>query len=133
MPYLDVKATDTYFKSVQKIGATGILKGTGNPYKWANQTWFYPNHSISEYNLVQGLKTYYPIMANYQGSGADLTIQEFAKMIITINPTISETDIKQKYTQLSNQEKMNRADVAVLIDQLLNPFDLSIDWFGNLK
>jgi hypothetical protein len=133
MPYLDVKATDPYFKAVQKIGATGILRGTGNPYKWANQTWFYPNHTISEYELVQGLKTYYPIMANYQGSGADLTIQEFAKMLHTIKPVIFESVVKQKYALLSKNAVMKRAQVADLIDEFLNPFDKSIDWFGNIK
>jgi hypothetical protein len=90
MPYIDVKTTDPFFMAVQKIGATGILKGEGNPYKWANQTWFYPDHSISEYDLLQGLKSYYPVMSNYQASGADLTIQEFAKMLHEINPALSE-------------------------------------------
>ena len=72
-------------------------------------------------------------MANYQGSGADLTIQEFVKMINTIIPTISESHIKQKYALLSTKEVLSRAHVAVLLDQLLNPFDLAIDWFGKLK
>lgn len=133
MPYIDVKPTDLYFKAVQKIGATGILKGKGNPYKWANQTWFYPNHSISEYDLVQGLKTYYPVMENYQGSGTDLTIKEFAKMLHTVKPAISENLVKENYALLSKSEVMNRAQVAILIDQLLNPFEHKIDWFGNLK
>lgn len=133
MPYIDVKVTDPYFKEVQKIGATGILKGIGNPYKWANQTWFYPNHSISEYDLVQGLKTYYPLIATYQGSGADLTVQEFAKILHTIKPTISENVVKNKYMLLSKDDVMRRSEVAVLIDDFLNPFNTSIDWFGNIK
>jgi hypothetical protein len=133
MPYLDVKPTDSYFKAVQKVGATGILKGTGNPYKWANQTWFYPNHSISEYDLVQGLKTYYPLMASYPGSGADLTIREFAKMINRIKPAVSENIVREKYALLSKDDVMSRAQVALLIDQYLNPFEQEIDWFGNLK
>lgn len=133
MPYLDVKATDSYFKAVQRIGATGILKGVGNPYKWANQTWFYPNKSVSEYELVQGLKSYYPTMADYQGSGADVTIKELAKMLHTINPSITESSVLQKYSLISKNEVVKRADAAVLINDFLNPFDLKIDWFGNLK
>lgn len=133
MPYIDVKITDTYFTSIQKIGATGILKGTGNPYKWANQTWFYPSHSVSEYDLVQGLKSYYPIMAAYQGSGADLTIVEFAKMMNAINPAIAVAAVEEKYAHLATNKVMSRANVAILIDQLLNPFEVNIDWFGNLK
>lgn len=133
MPYLDVQTSDSYFKAIQKIGATGILKGTGNPYKWANQTWFYPNHTISEYEMVKGFKTYYSSLANYQGSGADLTITEFIKMLLVIKPTLSEEIIRQKYKLLSGKEIMKRKEVAILIDELLNPFAEEVDWVGNLK
>lgn len=133
MPYMDVKATEPYFKAVQKIGATGILKGTGNPYMWANETWFYPNHSISGFDLMKGLRTYYPALADYQLSGGDLTITEFAKVMHAITPTISAASVTQRYASLSKNEVMKRSDVAVLIDECLNPFDKQIDWFGNLK
>lgn len=132
MPFLDVKASDPYFKAVQKIGATGILKGSGNPYMWANQTWFYPNHVMSGFDLVEGLKTYYPDLTHQLG-GADLTIADFAKVIHLIKPSISETSIKEKYHILSKSEVMKRKEVAVLIDELLNPFEKNIDWVGNLK
>lgn len=133
MPYMDVKPTDSYFKSVQKIGATGILKGTGNPYMWANETWFYPNHPISGFELMKGLRTYYPSLIDYQLDGNDLTIAEFAKVIHTIKPTVTAEKIQEKYATMANSEVMRRSDVAVLIDQLLNPFEKPINWFGNLK
>ncbi|MEB2785436.1 FAD-dependent oxidoreductase [Algoriphagus persicinus] len=38
MPFLDMKPEDKLFQAMQKIGATGILKGEGVPYLWANQT-----------------------------------------------------------------------------------------------
>ena len=133
MPYLDVKPTNDFFKAVQRIGATGILKGTGNPYKWANQTWFYPNHTISEYELGRGLKTYYPSFSDYQGSGTDLTINEFVKMLRFVKPSITESFVKEKYATLSAKDVMTRAQVAFLIDMFLNPFDKEIDWVGNFK
>lgn len=40
MPYLDLPKDDRHFKSVQKIGATGILRGKGRNVGWANETWF---------------------------------------------------------------------------------------------
>ena len=133
MPYIDVKPTDAYFKAIQRVGATGILKGTGNPYMWANQTWFYPNHTLSGYELMVGLKTYYPSVADYQLSGADLTIAAFAKVLHTINPKISEMSVQEAYKAMSHNDVMKRSEVAVLIDRFLQPFDKSIDWFGNLK
>ena len=132
MPFIDVKPNDSFFKSVQKIGATGILKGSGNPYMWANQTWFYPNHVMSGFDLVQGLKTYYPTLTHQLGGG-DLTIADFTKVIHLIQPNISESAIKKKYNTLSQTEVMKRKEVAFLIDEFLNPFDENIDWVGNLK
>lgn len=133
MPYIDVKPNDADFKAIQRIGATGILKGTGDPFMWANETWFYPNHVISGFSLMQGLKTYYPTTVDYQLDGSDLTITEFAKVIHFINPAISEASIKEKYATLSKNEVMKRSEVAVLIDAFLDPFKKPIDWFGNLK
>ena len=40
MPYLDLDKTHPHFKAIQKIGATGILRGEGRNVGWANQTWF---------------------------------------------------------------------------------------------
>ncbi|RZK60742.1 MAG: FAD-dependent oxidoreductase [Pedobacter sp.] len=133
MPYLDVKPSDPYFKAVQKIGATGILKGTGNPYMWANETWFYPNHPISGFELMSGLRGYYPALATYQLGGADLTITNLAKVIHAVSPMVSEAAVKEKYASLAKDETLKRSDVAVLIDHFLQPFERPIDWFGNLK
>src|SRR5690606_20426602 len=75
MPYIDVNPQDPHFKAMQKVGATGVLKGFGVPYKWANQTWFYPERSVSEYKLVLGLRDYYPVLDSFwDASGEDLTI-----------------------------------------------------------
>jgi hypothetical protein len=40
MPYLDLPKDDRHFKALQRIGATGILRGEGRNVGWANQTWF---------------------------------------------------------------------------------------------
>ena len=36
------------FQALQKAGIVGIFKGHGVPYKWANQTWIYPDSLVSE-------------------------------------------------------------------------------------
>lgn len=46
MPYIDVPYGHKHFTAIQRIGASGILKGTGIAYKWANQTWFYPDSTV---------------------------------------------------------------------------------------
>lgn len=40
MPYRDLKPSDDDFGEIQRIGATGIVKGEGRNEGWSNQTWF---------------------------------------------------------------------------------------------
>lgn len=55
MPYIDVEPNDPDFEAIQKIGATGILRGKGIPFKWANQTWFYPDSLVKVSSLLENL------------------------------------------------------------------------------
>lgn len=55
LPFFDTKPTDWYFESVQKAGLSGIFKGNGVPYQWANQTWFYPDSSLTRGELETAL------------------------------------------------------------------------------
>jgi hypothetical protein len=47
MPYADVNTTNPFFASIQRVGAAGFLRGTGQPNAWANRTWFYPDSTLS--------------------------------------------------------------------------------------
>lgn len=47
LPYLDITPQDRAFQSIQRMGVRGLMRGRGVPYKWANQTWFDPDSTIS--------------------------------------------------------------------------------------
>jgi len=52
----DVSPEDSvYFQPIQRVGLQGLLKGTGVPYKWANQTWFYPDSLLLTEHIPQPL------------------------------------------------------------------------------
>ena len=55
MPFVDVKPTDPHWEAIQKVGVTGILKGTGKAEGWGNKMFFYPD------SLVDGTKFYFAI------------------------------------------------------------------------
>lgn len=140
MPFKDVHPEDVFFESVQRIGATGILKGFGVPYKWANETWFYPDRILSEYELVNGLKSYYEI--NHEvihPSGKDLTLRFLAEVLISISPELTYDAVLEKYRSCGlevpegSDSVINRATTAMLIDNLLDPFALTIDFNGHFK
>lgn len=141
MPFIDVLPADPQFSVIQKIGATGILKGTGVPYMWANQTWFYPELPISAYELVQGLRSYYPSLKTYWAASGDLlNIAELIKILHATGTDITEqqvvNDLKNTPINLSldsGPHILNRRSIAVLLDKYLHPFDKLITISGNLE
>lgn len=140
MPYIDVPNTDPQFKILHKIGATGVLKGTGVPYKWANQTWFYPEREISEFELMQGLRLYYPILNdNWNASGQALTVKGFKNLMKEIKKEISLEEmnallVTHNLNPLKNDEaRINRRYLSVLLDEHVGFFNKDVDYSGRLK
>jgi len=128
MPYIDVPPTDPDFMAIQRIGATGIIRGTGVPYRWANQTWFYPDQPISGYELVQGLKWYYPQYQKYlEASGEFLDLNSLIRMLQVVDNNIGVGE------ERSSSRKLTRREVAVLLDKWLNPFTREITFQGYLQ
>lgn len=139
MPFIDVKPADKDFKTLQKIGATGILKGTGIPYKWANQTWFYPEQPVNEYELANGMRTYYSIPAQLHASGK-LTDAGFAAALFSAaaKRKISAAELLEVLNagmagQLKAESSLSRRQLAILIDHFLDPFAIAVDFNGMLK
>jgi hypothetical protein len=139
MPFIDVPITDPQFSIIQKIGATGILKGTGVPYMWANQTWFYPNQPMPAYELVQGLRSYYSSLKNYwSASGALCTVPEIVKIIRQAGVVISEqqvlTDLKSAGVPIAGAaDPISRRAIAVLLNQYLHPYETPVTISGSLE
>jgi hypothetical protein len=137
MPFIDVKPEDPDFAAIQRIGATGILKGEGVPYKWANQTWFYPERPLSEYELISRLQDYYAVLQGRHASGSPLTIGFLAEAFKGIDPDINyNTIISQwpfKNKVPSRELKVSRRMAAVLMDIHLDPFSIPVNFDGSLK
>jgi hypothetical protein len=142
MPYFDVKPGHPFFTVIQKMGATGILKGTGQPNAWANRTWFYPDSTleaaafIKDFNAIMRVGFY--------------TVNK----ILTVNNLFSM--LQEKYTSLHQDKKftkenfkqswldaglkgfdenrnITRVEAAVMIDRWLAPFErVPIDITGKL-
>lgn len=140
MPFIDVKPEDKNFAAMQKIGATGILKGAGIPYKWANQTWFYPEQPINEYTLIEGVKSFYPVIADQSPSGKLVNAGFAAKLLSSVSKKeITLSEISKIVNERIAKQEVNRETVlsrralSVLIDHFLNPFDQEIDFNGLIK
>ncbi|WP_211999981.1 FAD-dependent oxidoreductase [Chitinophaga sp. HK235] len=140
MPYIDVTKENPHFNAIQRIGTTGILRGFGVPYTWANQTWFYPQRPVSEYEFTQGLLTYYPAARRLTPTGQDLTpafmVQAFqaaGATGITYEKMAEAWQQLQFSTAISNNLSLNREMAAVLTDHFLHPFDIPVTFTGTLQ
>jgi hypothetical protein len=135
MPFLDVPPADPHFVAVQRVGATGLLRGTGVPYQWANQMWFYPHHPLSEHTLAEGLRSFYSQYPEVPASGADLTLTSLARLLAAWKPEVDAAAVQGAATahlpqRLAPDTPLTRGQVAVLLDVLLDPFAEPIDLTG---
>jgi hypothetical protein len=125
MPLFDVKPTDKWFETIQKIAATGILKTKGESYKWANRTWFYPDATITIQEFTEGLNQFNCKNKIIKKQDV-LTEQEAAKLLIKAGG-------KFKYKSEFSNRAITKKELAKLIEESLNPFAKEIDFAGNLK
>lgn len=137
MPYFDVKPTHPQFIPIQKIGATGIIRGTGQPYQWANRTWFYPDTTVNGPELLKNLLPFASISLPVSN---ELTISEAIMVVEKANKekdkSFNVDEKKWKSFGLKNfnkDRKITRAELAVLLDKTLQPFEKNIDHQGNLN
>lgn len=147
MPYMDIGTGDPAFESVQKIGATGLLKGTGIPYKWANQTWFYPDSLVNAGNFLRDLNEYQK--GDYKIAGTYLRVQEAYELATALADfsTVSarkttalnadgltgKTWAAWGLTDFDASRFITRAELAVLLDKIAHPFERSINHQGYYK
>ncbi|RYZ58749.1 MAG: FAD-dependent oxidoreductase [Chitinophagaceae bacterium] len=137
MPYIDVTPDNPFFEAIQKVGATGILKGKGVPYKWANQTWFYPEQPLSQFDLVEGLRPYYTSLENYlEASGEMLTLNALLKIFDVVGVKLSAEKINADWKMgqaLEEKGVLNRQTIAWLVDRYLQPFERPVSFKGEVQ
>lgn len=138
MPLIDIQSDDSAFAAMQRMGSTGILKAYGVPYKWANQTWFYPERIVSEFELKQGLLPFYPEIEKIHASGAGITPKFVQQLVEKIKPDYQWSSVQNQWEswdvhqEYNENAKLTRRSLSILIDRTLNPFALEVDFEGQL-
>jgi hypothetical protein len=149
LPYLDVPPEHPQFARIQRVGATGILKGKGVPHQWANETWFYPDFPIDAASLRQGLDEFEPaglaaadgrplsvgeavsVVLDYRAALARRPEGRFAALGATPAPPGPAAWAALGLGAWQPERLVTRAELAALIDELVAPFDLKpIDHHG---
>lgn len=140
MPYMDVLPDHPHFGAIQRLGATGVMKGKGIPYKWANQTRFYPDTSLQVATLLVDLEAWMiadkPVAPT---SSTDwVTGQFLADLLANIFPDnpVNQNEFQTTIstclgTAYDAATPLSKACIAAVLDRYLDPFHAQkIDWQG---
>jgi hypothetical protein len=142
LPYLDVPPDHPHFARIQRVGATGILKGKGVPHQWANQTWFYPEFPIDAATLQEGLAEFEKVDGP-KADGRPLTVAGAVPMLADYRAALLRKD-KARFAVLEAKPSrsgpelwtalglgayvperlVTRAELAALVDEVIDPFAL---------
>lgn len=136
LPYLDLPPNDVHFAALQRIGATGLLRGVGTNVGWSNQTWFHADKNVAGGELAEGLRSLYPAV-DFGTLSDTVTVAEAGELLRRIAPD-AKVDARTwdalSLTDFDPGRKITRGELAVLFDHAANPFDgVEIDLCGQLK
>ena len=131
LPYLDVRPGHEWFKPLQRIGLTGIMKGVGKSSGWANQT-FFRAYDVTLLSEIKGLKDIYPLTDCYFTDDT-LTVQKVIDLIrLTAGQNriqVNEAGISEALSMIFRDGEQDtdrpalRGETALLIDKALDPFN----------
>jgi hypothetical protein len=146
LPYADVDLQDSAFTAIQRVGATGIIRGEGKNIGWSNLTLFYPDSLMTRAALREGLKDFLVQAPEIEGEGV-LSISEgyqLAQQVRdAIEKTYPETQLpvevlspeliwqRMQLTDPDPERHLSRKEMAVILDLVAAPFNVPVDHFGH--
>jgi len=137
MPLYDVKPDDPHFQAIQKITATGILKTQGEPWNWANRTWFHPDSYITTDEFYKGLKEYSYLIDN-EPDDKLLTVGKCVEILSSLKGRDIVENVENNWASISlrayqPETPATKREIAILLDRVLDPFSRQIDHHGFLN
>ena len=138
MPLFDVNPESKEFQAIQRATASGILKVTGEPFQWANRTWFYPDSMITVAEFTEGLHAF-DKNVNIESDNSFVKIQKAGELISAVVGYTVNNKLKSMWnTSINSDFNTDRfilkRELAFLVDSLIKPFETKKVCFdGNYK
>lgn len=147
MPYSDTDHKKFSFLALQKIGATGILRGEGKNVGWKNHTFIHPDSLLTRDALKIGLKEW--ISTDFLSDDqAVATVNDVMEIVMRIDKkynadaseirpehlanSMAQVFSKYKVSVPEKEGSISREMFAVVLDELVDPFALrDVDHYGN--
>jgi hypothetical protein len=127
MPLYDVGPDDRDFKPIQRVSSSGILRVKGEPYQWANRTWFHADSSISVREFSEGLNAFESTFMIVEDMSV-LSMNKAAEMLSIITGR-NISDEARNILEARSEKKFNpenpvtKRELAIITDELVRPFD----------
>ena len=132
MPYLDLPKSDPHFKALQRIGATGVLRGEGRNVGWSNETWFRADEPLRGEEIyaseLYGAITVEP---------GEISVGRMLELVRSYGGRVPYGQLSDWWKQLvlndfDTQRIATRLEAAVVIDAAFDPFGMfGVDYNGN--
>ena len=132
-PYLDVEKTHPHFKAFQRIGSTGILRGKGINVGWSNQSWFYPENEVDLELFLNDLSPFIDLSTHPFNGLMLKDLKTWIESIVNEKIDFKSDYLSLNLTDFNLDRKVNRGELAVIIDYYLNPFIQSINFLGEIE
>ena len=135
MPYSDVPVSNTAFRAIQRIGATGILKGEGKNIGWENHTHFYPDSILTAKAIANGLEEWLPA-DKLKFKSDEISFRQALGLIDDLAAAYKIAPKRRDKRQVSkiltskgisvpqDNESISRAAFSLLLDEMIDPFNL---------
>ncbi|NCW13123.1 MAG: FAD-dependent oxidoreductase [Chitinophagia bacterium] len=141
MPYMDVEKTNMHFNAVQKMGATGLLKGVGTPSGWANKTYFNPTKNVQANEFVNTWLSKFPndIETKKMALNDDLTIGEAIYFASKLSKSVKSDMLDRikllwnhwNFIDFNEQRPIQRIELAAILNEVKVFEVFGVDLKGN--
>jgi hypothetical protein len=143
MPFVDVTQSDPYFRAIQQLGATGMLKGVQKTINKSTAVYFLPDSIVRTSEIKPTLLEIYTrsfLWFNKAKPGEVFTVGNllsFISEMTLMDPKTLQLNMQKlwkakfKFTSDFSMDKpITRREFAVLANLYINPFGRSVDITG---
>jgi len=108
MPFVDVKPTDPHWEAIQKVGVTGILKGTGKAEGWGNKMFFNPDSLVDGSEFYSGMIKFGRYFSSYHRLSRPimgLILKDCFKLLKRLRPFVQ----RNEFLKIKNPEDLQNS------------------------
>lgn len=140
VPFADINYLDSNWKAIQFVGLSGFLKGE----VLGSLALFYPDKEVSVAEIKEPIKEYYYKAQIWfdDYKAAEMTLGATLDLVCKVgNKSLvnTEAEIKKRWkanynfkTEFNAARPITRREFAVIVNEYLKPFDVTIDKSGRV-